>query len=72
MGFLFAQRYTNFAWAWGKGDNPKGSELTNVCNYSCQQKLLHYSARTYFNQKKSLCSTTKLIDTQIYCNINIY
>ena len=39
IGFLLAQRYTNLAW--GKGDDPKGSELTKtVCNYSCQQKLL--------------------------------
>ena len=41
-GFLFAQRYTNFAWAWGKGDNPTGSELTK------NRLLLHYSSRTYF------------------------
>ena len=30
MGFLLAQRYTNLAWAWGKRDNPKGSELTQI------------------------------------------
>ena len=39
MFFLLDQRYTNLAWAWGKGDNPKGSEQTKiVCNCSCQQK----------------------------------
>ena len=38
MGFLLAHRYTHLAW--GKGDNPKGSELTK------DRQLLQLSAET--------------------------